>query len=87
MNTSDINMNTVRPTVVTSWHPHIGELIKKRDKLSDADEKEIRKMNLFHLRRFHFYRHERKRNYNFDSIDYSRFGFDDLIRECCKEKV
>jgi len=86
MNTSDINMNTVRPIRVTIWHHHIGKLIKKRDKLSDANEKEIRKMNLFHLRRFHFFRHEKKRNYDFDSIDYSRFSLDDLISECCKAK-
>ena len=44
-------------------------------------------MTVYHLQKFHFFRHERKRNYNFDSIDYSRFSFDDLIRECCKEKV
>ena len=87
MNTSDINMNTVRPTRVTIWHHHIGELIKKRDKLSDADEKEIRKMNLFHLQIFHFFRHKRKKNYNFDSIDYSSWSFDNLVRECCKAKV
>ena len=87
MNSSDINMNTVRPTRVTIWHHHIGELIKKKDKLSDPDEKELRKMTVYHLQKFHFFRHERKRNYNFDSIDYSRFSFGDLIRECCKEKV
>ena len=44
-------------------------------------------MTVYHLQKFHFFRHEGKRNYNFDSIDYSRFSFDDLIRECCKEKV
>lgn len=87
MNSSEININTVRPTRVTIWHHHIGELIKKRDKLSDTDKKELRKMTVYHLRKFHFFRHERKRNYNFDSIDYSRFSFDDLIRECCKAKV
>lgn len=86
MNSSDINMNTVRPTRVTIWHSHIGELIKKRDKLSDTDKKEIQKMNRFHLERFHFYRHERKRNNNFDSIDYTRFGLENLISECCKAK-
>lgn len=87
MNTSDINMNTVRPTLVTIWHHHIGELIKKRDKLNEEEKKEIEKMDRRHLKWFHFYRHERKKNYNFDSIDYSRLSEDDLIRECCKEKV
>jgi hypothetical protein len=87
MNSSDININTVRPTRVTIWHHHIGELIKKKDKLSDADEKELRKMNRFHLERFHFHRHETRRNSNFDSIDYSRFSLEGLIKECCKEKV
>lgn len=80
-------MYTGKTLRVTIWHNHIGVLIKKKEKLNKEEEKEIRKMNRFHLERFHFFRHERKKNYNFDSIDYSRFSLEDLLIECCKEKL
>tara|TARA_B100001250_G_C19158756_1_gene511385 strand:- start:81 stop:347 length:267 start_codon:yes stop_codon:yes gene_type:complete len=83
MNSSDINMNTVKP--VTIWSIDY-ELINKKEKLNEKEEKEIRKMNRRHLKWFHWYRHEKRKNPNFDSIDYSRWSFDDLVKEGCKAK-
>jgi len=80
-------MYTRKTILVTTWHYHIGVLINKKEKLNKEEEKEIRKMNRFHLERFHFFRHERKKNYSIDSIDYSRYSFEDLLIECCKEKL
>jgi len=80
-------MNTVKPIRVTIWHSHIKGLINQKEKLNEEGRKEIRKMNRFHLERFHFFRHERRKNYNFDSIDYSRFSLEDLLIECCKERL
>jgi hypothetical protein len=86
MNSSDININTVRPTRVTIWSID-NKLINKKEKLNEEEKKEIEKMNRRNLKWFHFFRHEKKKNPNFDSIDYSRWSFDDLVEEGCKAKV
>ena len=79
------NEYTVRPTRVTIWSID-QKLINKKDKLTEEEKKEIEKMNRRHLKWFHWHRHEKIRNPNFDSIDYSKWSLDDLVKKSIESK-
>ena len=75
----------VRPIRVTIWSID-KKLINKKEKLNEEEKIEIEKMNRRHLKWFHWFRHEKIRNHDFDSIDYSKWSLDDLVRKCIESK-
>jgi hypothetical protein len=43
-------------------------------------------MNTIHLKWFHWHRHEKIKNSDFDSIDYSKWSKDDLVKKSIESK-